>query len=282
MENAIKEIAVLMTCHNRKIKTLSSLAALYKCVLNEGYTFDVFVVDDGCTDGTPDAIRFQFGEVNIIKGCGDLFWNRGTHLAWVTAVDRKEYDYFLWLNDDTILFQHALVELLQCSVSRDDTSIFCGTTCDTNNPSIITYGGRVNKGLICPNGQIQTCDVINGNIVLIPRFVYNQVGMNDPKFHHAIGDTDYSLRAKKLGIKSLVSKSVLGECDEHKHLAAWCDPQTPFIKRVISLYGPLGNNPFEYFIFNKRHYGIFKALYFFFTCHLRSFFPTIWTRRYKF
>jgi len=43
----MKHTAVLLTCHNRREKTLSCLAALYACVLPEGYRFDVFLLVAG-------------------------------------------------------------------------------------------------------------------------------------------------------------------------------------------------------------------------------------------
>ena len=58
-------IAVLLTCHNRKDKTLSCLSSLfaaterYNLSKEEGKNvgLDIFITDDGCTDGTADAIR---------------------------------------------------------------------------------------------------------------------------------------------------------------------------------------------------------------------------------
>ena len=43
--------------------------------------------------------------------------------------------------------------------------------------------------------------------------------MNDPLFHHALGDFDYGLRASKFGVSSVVVPGVLGECDDHEDLA---------------------------------------------------------------
>jgi glycosyltransferase involved in cell wall biosynthesis len=64
----MKIIAALITCHNRKAKTLACLSSLYNCTMPENYAFDVFLVDDGCTDGTADIIREKFPQINIIQG----------------------------------------------------------------------------------------------------------------------------------------------------------------------------------------------------------------------
>ena len=68
-------IAVLMTVHNRRDKTLSCLDSLYSEDLPASITMDVYMTDDGCTDGTSDAIHAAFPAVRIIHGDGTLFWN---------------------------------------------------------------------------------------------------------------------------------------------------------------------------------------------------------------
>ena len=86
-----KTIAVLLTCHNRKDKTLLCLKALYDQEgLNSDYLIEVFLVDDASTDGTAAAIKDKFPLVNIIQGNGYLFWNQGMRLAWKTATKTKD------------------------------------------------------------------------------------------------------------------------------------------------------------------------------------------------
>ena len=274
----MSSIAVLLTCFNRKDKTLKSLESLYR--QDTDAEMDVYLVDDGCTDGTPDAVRQQFSQVNIIQGSGNLFWNRGMHLAWTTAARQRDYDFYLWLNDDTILYPDAVRELLACSESENHRSIICGATHATCDPDEITYGGWKPKDTILkPNGQKQVCDYINGNILLVPKFVYSKIGANDPVFHHAMGDSDYGLRARKSGIASMVAPRVSGICDEHETLDAWCNPAIPVFKRFKMLYTPLGNHPVQFFIFEKRHHGLLIALFHYFTIHLRTLFPSIWKNK---
>ncbi len=273
----MKTIATLLTVFNRKNQTLQCLQNLFAQVLQLDYSLDVYMVNDGCTDGTPDAVQKQFPEVNIIEGNGNLFWNRGMHLAWQTAAQKKNYDYFLWLNDDTILKNNALQTLLQTSVIKNNNSIIVGTTSGVNNPNKITYGGcHFKGGLLQPNNQIQICDYFNGNIVLFPQRVYQKVGTNDPIFRHALGDFDYGLRAKKEGIKSFVAPGIIGQCDEHETLSTWCNPQKTFKERRKAFRSPLGQNPEEFFIFRKRHNNIVIACFHYFTNHLRLLIPSFW------
>lgn len=88
----LRKIAVLLTVFNRKDKTLECLKRLYAQLPLDGYQVDVYLTNDGCTDGTPEAVKKQFPDVNIINGSGNLFWNRGMYTAWHEAA-KKDYDF---------------------------------------------------------------------------------------------------------------------------------------------------------------------------------------------
>ena len=107
-----KAISILITVHNRKQKTLRCLKDLYNQNVPSGYEIDIYLIDDGCTDGTPEAVAENFPQVNIIHADGNLFWNRGMHLAWKIAVDTKNYDAYIWLNDDTFIYKQSLNNML--------------------------------------------------------------------------------------------------------------------------------------------------------------------------
>jgi GT2 family glycosyltransferase len=275
----IKKLAVLITCHNRREKTLSCLRALYSNVLSKYIQMDIFLVDDGSTDGTSEAVRTEFTKVHVLSGSGDLYWNRGMYLAWKTAAKSDDYDYYLWLNDDTILTNNAIIVMLDFSQSIENSQIIVGAT-SSENEEVVTYSGFTDKEeILTPNGSWQSCKYFNGNIVLIPSLVFEKVGFLDHRFRHALGDIDYGLRAAKLGFIHMLSPIYLGYCEGHLSESIWCNKSYPLIKRLKNLYTPLGNDAFEFFIFDRRHNGLFKAMFHFFTIHLRTFFPALWYRK---
>jgi len=273
----MKRIAVLITVFNRKDKTLACLERLYATQKVEGFNFDVWLTNDGCTDGTPEAVKKRFPKVNIINGNGNLYWNRGMYTAWQAAAKAYDYDYYLWLNDDTYIKANALKVLIQSSARCKDKSVIIGSTCAIGNKDTITYGGRISKkGILTPNGKLQECELINGNIVLIPRYVFNIVGYNDPYFHHAIGDNDYGYRVIEAGLKNFVAPYVLGECDEHGQAETWCDETKPLSVRWKALRKPNGIQPEQFFVYEKRHHGLPIAIFHYFTTHLHAIFPRLW------
>ncbi|MBR6123822.1 glycosyltransferase family 2 protein [Candidatus Saccharibacteria bacterium] len=272
----MKSIAVLLTVFNRKEKTLQCLSNLFKQEIPEGYFLDVYLTNDGCTDGTPEAVKERFPQVKIINGDGNLFWNRGMWTAWNVASKTKEYDFYLWLNDDTFLYDGAISKLLETSQKYEDKSIIVGAT-ESLDKTHTTYGGRIPiEGIPKVNGVDSKCFTFNGNIVLIPKYVFDSIGKMDSYYSHCYGDIDYGYTATKRGIAIYQVGEHLGACDEHPTLSNWCNPNVPLRKRWIALHRPNGQPPKEVFHFESKFLGIGKATFHYFTTCLHCFFPQLW------
>jgi GT2 family glycosyltransferase len=274
----LKNIAVLMTCHNRVEKTLKCLEHLFAALLPEGHVIEVFLVDDGSTDGTGDQVRDRFPQVYVIQGDGHLFWNRGMIRAWETAVKHRPWDYFLWLNDDTFLFEDAIDVMIKSRRRFEGSCIICGTILSADHENV-NYGGREKNGQIIESvSKCAACDLINGNCVLVPDSVYDSVGMLDPCFHHAIGDFDYGLRAKKCGVVLAVSQIPVAVCEKNQAGNPCFSESVSLLIRIKSLYSPLGCDPKSYFVYDCRHFGIASAIKHFISIHFRALFPALWGR----
>ena len=274
----MKRIAILMTVFNRKSTTLRCLQQVETQNYDKNsYSVDVYLTNDGYTDGTPDAVRAEFPKVIIIEGGGSLFWNRGMYVAWTEAA-KGDYDYYLWLNDDTFVFDDTIARLLLSSDKHGDKAIIVGTTSAVGEALKITYGGWINGKLFADVSEERKCHTMNGNIVLIPKNVYAILGTNDKGFRHALGDIDYGLRAQAAGIEVWTAQGVLGECDLHERPTIWMDPTQPFSKRWKNFFSPLGNNPFEFFRFRCRHYGLMPALATICSNFIHFLFPKLWKK----
>lgn len=226
------KIAVLLTCFNRKDKTISCLTSLYHAldVYNENIEdkIDLFIylTDDGCTDGTADAVRNNFANKNItiLQGDGNLYWAGGMRFAWKEALKNHDiWDFYLLVNDDTTIGDtcfYDLMEVHQFSLEKyNKQGIYSGITCDPNNKEIITYGGRNVENFIAwrtkkiiPNGVPQLCDLTNANILLIPKSVVDKVGIFWDGYTHIGADFDYSIQCNKKNIPCYVTGRICGYC----------------------------------------------------------------------
>lgn len=233
------KLAVLMTSHSRKVATLGCLLRIFPQL---GEDDGIFLVDDGSCDGTGVAvIALNDKRIKVIYGDGRLFWAKGMCKAWEAAIaERQDWDGFLWLNDDTELQSDAIAKILAVN---DGKKIVVGELENANGE--IVYGMR-------PGG------LFTGNCVLVPRTVYERLGMICGDYSHAWADSDYAMRAKREGI-GVVSAGVVGKAEGHSN--------RPSLKglslkdRMALLRHPKGWNLHDLWLYRRRNLGCVAAIF---------------------
>jgi GT2 family glycosyltransferase len=217
-------VAAVMAAYNRRELTLACLRSL-RAQQVPGAALDVFVLDDASSDGTSEAIAEQFPDVTVLHGDGELHWNGGMRRAFGAAI-AGDYDYYLWMNDDTGLDDGGLAVLLdtarQLRERGHEAVIVAGSTRHPDTGEL-TYGGVVHPyrwrplraELVEPGDAPRPCDTTNGNATLISRAVVQRIGNIDPAFVQQMGDFDYGLRARAAGCSVWVAPGTVGTCASH-------------------------------------------------------------------
>lgn len=215
-------IAVLIASYNRRDTTLRAV----RSVRAAGSVADLQIVlfDDGSSDGTAAAVAMIDPNAVILHGDGSAFWNGGLYRAWQHSLSLS-VDAFLWLNDDVVLDSDALHRLVAsyqqlAATRKDERFILVGAT--RNSAGDVTYSGKRYRPYpfafqldFVPPDERELCkiDAFNGNVVLVPRVVADEIGINDPLFRHGLGDYEYGLRASRQGIAVLLMPRTLGVCE---------------------------------------------------------------------
>lgn len=262
------KIAVIIATYNRVNQTIKCIRRLNK---NTENTFEIFICDSNSTEDI-SCILSEFKNVNIYHAGNNIYWNRAMNIAWQKAFNHDNFDFFLWLNNDTFLFEDGLTKILSDYNSLNKRSIITGTTVYKNE---LTYGGRykLSDAIVKPNGLPQKVKFMNGNCVLIPKIAINEIGYLDNKFSHSLGDIDYGLRAVQKGFGVYISGYIIGNCK--KDNKPWHEAAT-LKERYINMISPKGVPLNEYFYFNFKHFGILKAIKFLVASIVALIFPNLY------
>ncbi len=287
----MQRIAVLLTCFNRKAKTLAALDALFKAhaPVKPLLTLNVYLTDDGSTDGTGAAVKTNFPSVKILQGTGFLYWAGGMRNSWNAAL-KSDYDSYLLMNDDTEPFGFFLQELLAtheyCTKSYGQGGIYVGSTLDKNTQQI-SYGGNVftNKFLaqykkVVPNGKLpQECELGNANILLASKDAVEKIGILSDGFVHGLADFDYTLKAKKANIPVLITANYLGSCTNDHNDPYLSFHNLSFKKRAEKLYHPVGLDFKSQLVYMKRNFPLRLPLVYLMGW-FKVFFPKVYYHRF--
>jgi GT2 family glycosyltransferase len=263
-QNIKYKIAILISCYNRKEKTLACLESIFS-QYNPTFEFTVYLIDCG-SDGTSEAVKNIFPVVKLFDGNSNLYWAGSMRKIWQIAINTLiNYDFYLLLNDDTTLLNNALNDLLyDFNMIGKETIILIGSTMDPSTNEI-SYGGNIlvnkyglNTKKILPNNQNpQICDVGNGNIMLVSKEVVNQIGILSDLYTHAFADFDYTLKAKKIGILSYAGSNYSGFCKNDHGNKWWSSKSFTLKERIKNLYDVKGLAYKEYLLFLKIHFPFF-------------------------
>lgn len=223
------KIAVLLTCFNRREKTIKALSSLFAArdKYNEqtnSISTSVFLTDDGCTDGTAEAAltNFPHEQITIVKSDGNAFWAGGMRLAWAAAAKASfEWDFYLLINDDAEFLPTAFDELLSTHQYALDKyckgGVYTGFIADINDPLHVIYGAKTYKGRFLsrtydmqPAGTPQPCMYTNANFLGVSKDAFEILGNLDENYRHGGADWDYGMRGCKAGVPVLTTSGICG------------------------------------------------------------------------
>ena len=288
-------IAVLLTCHNRKKKTLAALKSLYKAETYYNIShiikikLDVFLTDDGCTDGTIEAVLNEFTNQNIciVESDGNAYWAGGMRLAWSKAIGLGNFLFYLLINDDVILKDDCFVQLMEtdkyCREKFNKGGVYTAFLADPKNHNLITYGAEVYRQgllksteLLKPIGCPQICEMPNANILCVSKEVVSEIGILSDAYIHGAADWDYGIRATRAGFPVLTTSTICGYCEndhDSRNEEAAKVLSMSFTQRKLFLNKPTRQyaDGFAFFYkYNKLKFVIMKLGYF-----INLYFPKI-------
>lgn len=193
---------------NGKDDTIECIASLKK--LNYP-NYDIVVVDNGSTDGSVSALRAQYPDIAIIENGRNLGYAEGFNVGLKYAHENGA-DYFLIVNNDTIIDPDAMTALVLAAESAPDIGFVSGKVYWHNDPNRLQTAGRltdphtlvgthVASGEI-DNGQVDAIkeyDFIDDVFLLVRQSVYKKVGGYDPNFFLYFEETDWCARVRRAG-----------------------------------------------------------------------------------
>lgn len=234
----MSKVFVIILSWNVKKDTIATIKSLIKSQV-KGFSLDIVVVDNGSTDGSPEAIK-KFYEsrksstgskgikYKLIELPENLGFAEGNNVGMRYALDCGA-DYIILLNDDVIVDKNLLLQLIKVAkkykkagaispkiyfakgyefhkdrYKKDEIGKviwYAGGDIDWNNVYGSNHGvDSVDKGQF---DKVVETDFTTGCCVIFPREVLKSVGLYNSRYFAYLEDAELSQRIKKAGWRVL-------------------------------------------------------------------------------
>lgn len=178
----------------------------------------IYVVDNGSTDGSSDHIKCNFPSINLITSPTNLGFGGGNNLGIKRALE-DGYDAVFLLNNDTII-DEPFLEIIESQCVSPSIGVIGPVVVDGYDPGTIQCrGGRVSlhfssfpylgQGeIFVKSNMISEVGYVLGAAMLVKKEVFEAIGMFDQEYFPAyVEEADLCYRAKLSGFGSYISHS---------------------------------------------------------------------------
>ncbi|MFQ5821301.1 MAG: glycosyltransferase family 2 protein [Candidatus Heimdallarchaeota archaeon] len=206
------KVSIIILNWNGLRDTMECLESLKKVYYPN---YDVIVVDNGSEGNDVEVLKQKYGDyVHIIENHRNYGFAEGNNKGIRYALSNLEPEYVLLLNSDTTVDHNFLTELIKVA-ERDSKVAIVGSKIYYYNEQnkinsagavIDLWKGRSNKiGVdeidVGQFDKIREVDYVGGSCFLIRRTAIENIGMLDPEYFAYWEETDYCVRAHRVGYK---------------------------------------------------------------------------------
>ncbi|WP_081914542.1 glycosyltransferase family 2 protein [Thermus amyloliquefaciens] len=190
--------AVIVT-YNRK----ELLRECLKAVLSQTRPPDhVLVVDNASTDGTPEMLREEFPQVEVLRLPENQGGAGGFHEGMKRAYEAG-YEWIWLMDDDTLAYPETLERLLQVA-EREGLDAVGPLPLSSENETELAYPHHTQGGLTWRRQDLEGRGLILGEAsfflgVLVARGILAQGGFPDKRLFIRGDEVEYGLRLKGIG-----------------------------------------------------------------------------------
>jgi GT2 family glycosyltransferase len=209
-------VCIVIPCFNGWNYTRNCLISIYDSTYKD---VKIIIVNDGSTDSTERSLKFEFPDVIIINGDGNLWWTKSMNIGISKALSLG-YENILILNNDVIIEKNSILKLIECSSLYPNAIIGSFVYESKNHNMIWSAGGKIKwpwpgeyqvgiGELDLEQYKIERdVDWLPGMGTLVKSQILKDLNYFDSSYMpQYLSDVDFCLRAKKAGYRIIITSN---------------------------------------------------------------------------
>ncbi len=208
MNDSTPTVAVIIVNWNQRDLLLEAVES----VVNSSWSkIKVIVVDNASGDGSVDAVRQAFPEVEVIVNDHNLGFGEGSNQGLELAIN-EEIEYVLFLNNDATLDVETVTGLIDLLERKPEAGAAAPYIFYYDRRDVIWYGGGegsrwrgrighrfLRQKFIADKHKAETTDYLTGCAFIARTEVLKSLGGFDTSIYLYSEDVDLSLKLRKAG-----------------------------------------------------------------------------------
>ncbi len=218
------DLTIIIVSFNTREMTLACIRSIYR--ETSDIKFEVLVVDNASTDGSAEAIRREFPDLDLIASDDNLGFAKANNVAAEHARGRR----ILLLNPDTVILDRAIDRLFCFAEAHPASRVWGGRTLfgdGSLNPT--SCWGRISMwSLLCfsqgltyfspktplvnpeayggwDRNSVRNVDIVTGCFLMIDRELWAELDGFDPLFFMYGEEADLCYRARRTGARPVIT-----------------------------------------------------------------------------
>jgi len=212
------DLSIIIPHLNRKASLKECLSSIPPAATTLSY--EIIVVDNGSKEGSQKMIQRDFPEIHLLQNETNEGFSRATNRGLRAA----QGDYFLCINNDTVLFPHSLETLVSFMEKHPEAGVSGGKIFNkdgTVQPSARSFPrletAFFNRSSLASrffpknpfsrryllsdwdHNSVREVDWVSGSFFILRRSLIEKVGLFDERFFLYCEDVDYCRRVRGAG-----------------------------------------------------------------------------------
>lgn len=177
--------------------------------------FEIYLVDNGSIDGSPEKLVAEFPEVRIVRNTENLGYAEGNNVGIRKALESGA-NFILLLNNDTVVHAEFLAELMKVADREPTAGILGAKVVYYDRPDLLwALGGNLlqpfarirmlgrDRPVADVGSSVGEFDHVPGATMFVRSEVFRRQGLLDRNYFLNWEDAEFCIRAKKAGWRVL-------------------------------------------------------------------------------